>query len=87
MALNGELEATLREAKERAARIRGASELWGPERWLGERRREIDEKYDYRYSVLPAVFARVVGERRLSIDDLNGLEPEKLAAIRFLAED
>jgi hypothetical protein len=86
MALNGELEAILRETKERAARIRGTSELWGLERWLGERRREIDQKYDYRYSVLPTVFARLVGERRLSIDDLKGLEPEKLAAIRLWTE-
>ena len=57
MALNGELEAIVREAGERAARIREASELWDLERWLGERRREIDQKYDYRYSVLPTVFA------------------------------
>src|SRR5579863_4629777 len=87
MALNGELEAIVREARERAARIREASELWDLERWLGERRREIDEKYDYRYSVLPMVFGRLVGERRLSIDDLKGLEPEKLAAIRLWAEN
>ena len=86
-ALNAELEAVMRETKERAARIRAASELWRLERWLCERRREIDQKYDYRYSVLPMVFARLVGERRLSIDDLKGLEPQKLAAIRFLAED
>ena len=85
-ALNEELEAVMRETRERAARIREASELWELERWLGERRREIDQKYDYRYSVLPMVFAQLVRERRLAVEDLQGLEPQKLAAIRFLAE-
>ena len=69
MALNGELEAIMREAREMAARIREVSELWDLERWLGERRREIDQKYDYRYSVLLTVFARLVRERRLSVPD------------------
>ena len=87
MALKGELESIMREAREMAARIREASELWDLERWLGERRREIDQKYDYRYSVLLTVFARLVREQRLSVEDLKGLELEKLAAIRHWAED
>lgn len=77
----------MRETKERAARIRAASELWELERWLCERRREIDQKYDYRYSVLPMVFGRLVLEQRLSVEDLEGLEPKKIAAIRSWAED
>ena len=76
----------MRETRERAARIREASELWELERWLGERRREIDEKYDYRYSELLTVVARLIRERRLSEEDLEGLEPDKLAATRLWAE-
>src|SRR5580658_1868896 len=87
MALSGELEAIMREARVMAARIHEASELWDLERWLGERRREIDQKYDYRYSVLLPAFGRLVRERRLLVEDLKGLEPGKLAAIRHWAED
>jgi len=85
-ALHGELEAVMRETRERAARISEPSDLWQLERWLGERRREIDEKYDYRYSVLPMVFGRLVREGRLSVEDLQGLEPQKIAAFRSWAE-
>ena len=52
LALRRELEAVVREAKDRAAKIQEASELWELERWLTQRRQEIDRKYDYRYSVL-----------------------------------
>ena len=73
-----------REAKERAARIREASELWELERWLGEQRRRIDRTFDYRYSVLPQVFASLLRSGRLTEDDLLGLAPDKLDAIRHM---
>lgn len=55
LALRKELEALIRDAKGRAAKIEEPSELWGLESWLTKRRREIDRRYDYRYSVLPLV--------------------------------
>jgi hypothetical protein len=59
-ALNDELQQLVREAKARAAVIDEVSELWKLERWLAESRLEIDRKYDYRYSVLPIVFAELL---------------------------
>ena len=85
LALNSELETVIREAKERAERIREASDLWEIEGWLTERRRWIDRTFDFRYSVLLIVFATLLRNRRLSEDDLRGLAQEKLAAIRFVA--
>ena len=81
-ALGNELEALIREAKGRAARIEEPPDLWNLESWLTERRREIDRRYDYRYSVLPLVFAHLLRDGRLTEDDLNGLEQEKLDLIR-----
>jgi hypothetical protein len=43
-----------------------ASELWSLERWLTQRRREIERKYDYRYSVLPVVFATLIRQGWIS---------------------
>jgi Photoprotection regulator fluorescence recovery protein len=82
LALGKELAALLQEAKGRAARIEEPSELWDLESWLTERRREIDRRYDYRYSILPLVFAQLLRDGRLTEDDLHGLGQEKLDLIR-----
>jgi hypothetical protein len=82
LALSRELEAVIREARNRAARISEASELWDLERWLTHRRQQIDRTYDFRYSVLPIVFATLLRDGRLSEEDLRGLAPDKLDSIR-----
>jgi hypothetical protein len=45
-----------------------------------------DRKYDYRYSVLTDVFARLFREGRVSEEELKGLGEEKLAYIRSFAK-
>src|SRR5579872_6463869 len=85
LAFRRELESAMREAKNRAARITEASDLWELERWLGERRRQIDGTFDYRYSVLPRVFAGLRRAGQISEDDLNGLASDKLDEIRSMA--
>jgi Photoprotection regulator fluorescence recovery protein len=85
LALGRELAAVVREAKDRAAKIEEPSELWELERWLAERRQEIDRKYDYRYSVLPLVLAALIRDGSLSEDDLRGLGQDKLNAVRRVA--
>jgi hypothetical protein len=84
-ALGNELEALIQEAKSRAGAIKDAPDLWNLERWLTERRREIDRRYDYRYSILPLVFACLLRDGKLTEDDLNGLEQEKLDLFRRAA--
>jgi hypothetical protein len=85
LALKNELDAVMREAKDRAARAKEPVDLWDLESWLTERREQIDSKYDYRYSVLVLVFATLLQEGRLSEDDLNLLAPDKLNLIRRVA--
>jgi thymidylate synthase len=82
MALQKELQATIHEAKRRAAKVEEPSELWELESWLTERRGDINRRYDYRYSVLPIVFAHLVRDGHLKEDDLQGLDSEKLERIR-----
>ncbi len=82
LALQKELQATIHEAKRRAAKVEEPSELWELERWLTERRNEINRRYDYRYSVLTIVFAHPVRDGHLRMDDLHGLGSEKLELIR-----
>ena len=86
LALHKELEELLGQARKRVAQATEASDLWKLESWLGHRRREIDNKYDYRYSVLPMVFGALLREGSISeLDDLHGLGQEKLDAIRRIA--
>ncbi len=82
LALDKELQATIHEAKRRTAKIEEPSELWELESWLTERREDINRRYDYRYSVLPIVFAHLVRDGHLRIDVLHGLGSEKLELIR-----
>ena len=82
LALGKELNALILEAKDRAAKIDEPSELWDLERWLTKRRREIDRRYDYRYYILPLVFAQLLRDGSLTEDDLRELGPDKLALIR-----
>ena len=60
------------------------------EHYLTQRRKEIDRKYDYRYSQLTQVFGKLLYESRLGEEDLRGLWEDKLRSIRsfakFLAE-
>jgi hypothetical protein len=74
-----------------ASQIQQSSDLWDLEHYLTQRRKEIDRKYDYRYSQLTQVFGRLLYEKRLREEELRGLREDKLKPIRsfakFLGED
>lgn len=76
-----ECEAIAVEIRQRVADLRGEDEIWALHDYLTETRREVDEKYDYRYSQLILVFARLVAEGWLSLDELEGLAEEKIERI------
>ena len=84
-ALQRELQAVMRAAKQMAARIQEPAELWELERYLKEQRREIDQRYDYRYSVLPSVFAELIRRGCLREEELDGLRADKFNTIRRYA--
>ena len=83
-ALDAELKDTLAEFKARAAVASTPDEMWAVRGFLAERQDEIDEKYDYRYSRLILVFARLIREGRIREEQLDGLSGEKLEMINGL---
>src|SRR6476646_9973967 len=91
VALKRELQEVMQEAKQMANQIKEPADLWDLEHYLTQRRKEIDRKYDYRYSQLTQVFGRLLYEKRLREEELLGLREDKLKSIRsfakFLAED
>jgi hypothetical protein len=58
--------------------------VWRLHDYLRKTCRDMDEKYDFRYSVLIYIFARLVREGLLSEQELAGLREEKLEMIRRL---
>ena len=90
-ALGRELHEVIQRTKQMANEIRQSSDLWDLEHFLTGRRKEIDRKYDYRYSQLTHVFGRLLYEGRVREEELHGLREDKLKSIRsfakFLAED
>jgi hypothetical protein len=85
-ALKRELLDVMRKTKQMANQIKEPADVWELEHYLTERRKEIDRKYDYRYSQLTQVFGRLLYERRIAEEDLRGLGEDKMKPIRSLAE-
>ena len=86
VALKREFHQVIQKAKQKANQIKEPVDLWDLEHYLTERRKEIDRKYDYRYSQLTHVFGRLLYEGRVSEEELRGLCGDKLKSIRSLAE-
>src|ERR1035437_3027413 len=85
-ALGRELHEVIQEAKKMASQIKQSSDLWDLEHYLTERRKEINRKYDYRYSQLAHVFGKLLYEKALREDELRGLPEDKLNSIRSVAQ-
>jgi len=84
-ALARELSSLLTSTKNYASEATTSDDVWALHDFLTEKRKEIDHKYDYRYSQLIFVFARLLREKWIVESDLEGLKEEKLAAISLLA--
>lgn len=80
-----ELDDTLAEFKRLAAAAPSVDEMWPLEEYLRTRRRALDEKYQFRYSRLPWLFAQLVREGRVDPAELAGLSHEKLGEILRMA--
>jgi hypothetical protein len=85
-ALKRELQDVMHKTKQTANQIKEPADIWELEDYLTERRKEIDRKYDYRYSQLTHVFGRLLYEGRVREEELRGLSDDKLKSIRSLAE-
>lgn len=84
-ALERELAERLFEFKERAARAETADDMWSIRAYLQEAERELERKYDYRYSQLLIVFAQLLCEGRVTEEQLAFLSNEKLGYIHRVA--
>ena len=85
-ALKRELREVIQEAKQKANRIKEPADVWKLERYLTQRRKDIDGRYDFRSSRLTRVLGRLLYERRIGEEELHGLGEDKVKAIRSCAK-
>jgi len=83
-ALESALAGLVSEFKARAAAVATPADMWAIEDFLRQRRREIEETFDYRYSMLPLVFASLIRAGHLDEARLAGLSAEKREIIRSI---
>ncbi len=85
-ALKRELQAVMQEAKQKANQIKEPADVWALERYLTQRRKDIDRKYEFRSSQLTRVFGTLLWERRIREEELRGLGEDRMKAIRCCAD-
>jgi hypothetical protein len=80
-----EIDALIKEVRSKASAIAQIKDMWSLHDFLSARRHDIDGKYDYTYSALIFVFARLIKEGWLDINELEGLSKDKLTKITALS--
>lgn len=79
-----EIKSLTEEVRQKASEITEIDQVWKLHDFLSARRHEIDGKYDYQYSALIFVFARLLNEKWLSLEELQDLGRDKLVKITAL---
>ena len=82
-ALAREYAALLQQLKDMSANAETPEDIWKIQSFLNKQEKQIDNKYDYSYSVLLHVFTRLIREKWLEEKHLEGLSEDKLNAIRY----
>ena len=85
-AYDKECKVVVARVKDLMAHLPEPRAIWAIHDYLSQQRKENDEKYDYRYSVLPLVFARLIEEGWITLDNLQGLHEEKIRTIRTMLD-
>ena len=85
-ALAREAAAVVDEVRTKAQAISELDDLWRLEQFLRDKRRALEQRYDYRYSVLLYVFADLIQAGWLSLDELAGLADDKRARVAALLD-
>ena len=85
-ALKRELQGVIQETKQKASQIKEPTDLWELERYLTQRRKGIDRKYEFRSSQPVRVFGTLLHEGRICEEELRGLGEDKMKAVRSAAK-
>ncbi|MFP4134963.1 MAG: hypothetical protein ACLFRN_09875 [Halothece sp.] len=83
-AYNREIATLIQEIEQRAKQVEVAEDLWHLHDHLSAKRHEIDGKYHYDPSTLLFILAELVQGGWLRLQELEGLEKDKVSKIKAL---
>ncbi len=86
LAYERECAGLIRKIQAKAEKLSDPDDIWKLHNFMKKEIRNIGQTYDYRYSVLIWVLARLVKDGWLTIDDLKGLSEDKLKRINNLMD-
>jgi len=85
LALQREIDEIMNNFKKKANNSKTADDMWDILEYLKNAKRDIESKYDYRYSQLKLVFGILLREGKLKEDEMKGLDPRKIDDIKRIA--
>jgi hypothetical protein len=86
IAYKRELSTLISAVKDRVNNIQEVEDIWRLHDLLSTKRYELDGKYDYHCPQLVLIFAGLVKDGWLSIDELDGLDQDKIVKINLLSK-
>jgi hypothetical protein len=75
----------IRKVQGHASGVTSVEALWQLHDFLSTQRHDMEGRFDFRLEGILFVFASFVKDGLLAVDELDGLEPEKLAKIKAMA--
>jgi Photoprotection regulator fluorescence recovery protein len=84
IAYKREIGALIDSVRYRASSLAEIDDMWRLHDFLSVKRHEVDGRYDYRLSTLIFVFAGLVKDGWLNLNELEGLNVDKIAKIAAL---
>jgi hypothetical protein len=82
LAYDREMEEIKNTLREKIKQLESNENVWQLENYLSNRRKIINRKYDYRYSMLILVFGKLLEEGYLLEADIVELSDDKIKAIK-----
>ncbi len=84
IAYKREIESLIDSVRQKVTSLTEISDMWRLHDFLSVKRHEIDGRYDFRLPVLIFVFADLVKDGLLNLNELEGLDADKIAKIAAL---
>ena len=84
-ALHREVEALIETLRSQSSALRGRDDVWQLHDFLSIQRHAIEGRQEFQLSGLLFVFADFVRDGLASLEELDGLSPDKLAKISAMA--
>ncbi len=84
LAYERECAALIKQVQKIARGLDEPDDVWKLSDFIVQRRKDIDDTYDFRISVLPQLLARLLSDKWITMADLKGLDEEKRETIQEL---